>query len=94
MGKMKIYEKQIQCKFPSVGLHLVAVSIRTSLLKARFVSRPCLSCVVCRSLRRGAVGPPTASPRTRTHVPWVSCLDPRECHRVQDDPVTKSQPFC
>ena len=51
------------------------MSIRTSLLKARFVSRPCLSCVVGRSLRRGAVGPPTASPRTRTHVPWVSCLD-------------------
>ena len=64
------------------------MSIRTSLLKARFVSRPCLSCVVCRSLRRGAVGPPTASPRTRTHVPWVSCLDPRG---VTESRMTLSQ---
>ena len=24
----------------------------------------------------------------------VSCLDPRDCHRVQDDPVIKSQPLC
>ena len=39
-------------------------------------------------------GPPTVSPRTGPRKPWVSCLDPRGSHRVQDDPVTKSQPLC
>ena len=34
--------------------------------------------------------PPACGPR----VPWVSCLDPLVCHRVQDNPVTKSQPLC
>ena len=27
-----------------------------------------------------------------TGVPWVSCLKSLVCHRVQDDPVAKSQP--
>ena len=27
-----------------------------------------------------------------TGVPWVSCLDPQVCPRVQDDPEAKSQP--
>ena len=28
-----------------------------------------------------------------TSVPWVSCLDPPVCHRVQDDPEARSQPL-
>ena len=39
------------------------------------------------------VGPPTAFLRGGTGVPWVSCLDPPVCPRVQDDPEAKSQPF-
>ena len=27
-----------------------------------------------------------------TGVPWVSCLDPLVCLRVQDDPEANSQP--
>ena len=45
----------------------------------------------CRATHRlPAYGPPRAGPRAR----WVSCLDPRGCHRVQDDLLTKSQPLC
>ena len=81
------------CKFPSVGLLGCCVN-RNLFAESTFVSRPCLSCVVCRSLGRGAVGPPTAFPRTVRRVPLVSCLDRRGCHSVQDDLVTKSQPLC
>ena len=60
--------------------------------ESKFVSRPCLCRVVVLSCGGVAVGPPTAFPRTGPRVPWVSCLDPRGCHRVQDDPVTWSHP--
>ena len=52
-----------------------------------------LSSVVVGRLRGGYVGPPTAFLRRGTGVPWVSCLDPPVCPRVQDDPEAKSQPF-
>ena len=32
-------------------------------------------------------------PLSGTGVPWVSCLDPPVCHRVQGDSVAKSQPL-
>ena len=38
------------------------------------------------------VGPPTAFLRRGTGVPWVSCLDPPVCPRVQDDPEAKNNP--
>ena len=44
----------------------------------------------CRE-RRLSSGHPQPS-LSGTCVPWVSCLDPPVCHRVQDDPVAKSQP--
>ena len=60
-----------------------------------FVSRHSLSCCRLSSCRVvELVGPPTAFPRTGLRVPWVSCLDTLGFHRVQDDPVTKSQPLC
>ena len=52
-----------------------------------------LSSVVVGRLRGGYVGPPTAFLRGGKGVPWVSCLDPPVCPRVQDDPEAKSQPF-
>ena len=52
-----------------------------------------LSSVVVGRLRGGYVGPLTAFLRRGTGVPWVSCLDPPVCPRVQDDPEAKSQPF-
>ena len=48
-----------------------------------------LSSVVVGRLRGGHVGPPTAFLRRGTGVPWVSCLDPPVCPRVQDDPEAK-----
>ena len=84
----------LPCKLPSVSLHLVAVSIGTCLLKARLSQA-----LVCRVSFVGRYvvelsGHPRPFPRTGPRVPWVSCLDPRGCHRVQDDPVTKGQPLC
>ena len=45
--------------------------------------------VVCRKSPR--VGHPRPS-LSGTGVPWVSCLEPLVCPRVQDDPEAKSQP--
>ena len=82
-------------KFPSVGLHLVAVSFGTCLPKARLSQD-----LVCRvsfvgryvvDLSGATHGLPAHGP---PRVPWVSCLDPQGCRRVQDGPVTKSQPLC
>ena len=83
----------LTCKFPSVGLHLVAVSIGTCLLNARLSQD-----LVCRVSFVGRYvvelsGHPQPS-RVRAPVYRRSCLDLRGCHRVQDDLVTKSQPLC
>ena len=83
----------LPCKFPGVGLHLGAVSIGTCLPKARFsqdlVCR--VSCVGrCVVELSGQAGPS----RVRSHCTRGVLPGPTGCHRVQDDPVTKSQPLC
>ena len=67
----------------------------------KHVSLETLSLSCCRvsvvtswSCCRATHGFPTVRLPSSLRVPWVSCLDPRGCPRVQDDPVTKSQPLC
>ena len=84
----------LPCKFPSVGLHLVAVSIRTCLLKARLSQD-----LVCRVsfFGRYVVELSSHSRPSRVRAPvYRGCpaCTHGGCHRVQDDPVRKSQPLC
>ena len=64
------------------------MSIGTCLLKARLSQD-----LVCRSFRRGAVGRRPSGVRAPVYR-GRPCRDTPVCHRVQDDPVTKSQPLC
>ena len=76
----------LPCKNKSACQHLIVASTFVWTLLC------VLSSVVIGRLRGGYVGPPTAFLRRGTGVPWVSCLDPPVCPRVQDDLEAKSQP--
>ena len=79
-------------KYTSVCQHLSSLTARLSVLvflKAR-LSDACRCLTVVR-LRSSGVGHPRPS-LSGTGVPWVFCLDPLVCLRVQDDPEAKSQP--
>ena len=83
---------------PSVRIQVNSMTVHVSqylIVSSTFVlTLGCvLSSVVVGRLRGGYVGPPTAFLRRGTGVPWVSCLDPPVCPKVQDDPDAKSQPF-
>ena len=68
----------------------LARTINTCLAESTFVLT--LVCVVLVVRRKSSrVGHPRPS-LSGTGVPWVSCLDPPVCPRVQADPETKSQP--
>ena len=78
------------CKIP--GVCCVSLTFaRTCFLKARLSQGLSSLVVVCRrsSLEQVVGHRPSLS---GTGVPWVSCLDPPVCLRVQDDPEAKSQP--
>ena len=84
--------KSLRCKIPGGCQHLVVVphvSLDACLLKARLSQG--LSSVWRWSVVVQVVGHPRPS-LPGTSVPWVSCLDPPVCPRVQDDPEAKSQP--
>ena len=81
----------IVCKIPRGCQHLVVVPhvcLDACLLKARLSEG--LSSVWQSSVVVQVVGSPRPS-LSGTGVPWVSCLDPPVCPRVQDDPEAKSQ---
>ena len=68
----------------------LARTINTCLAGSTFVlTLVCVVLVVCRKSSRVGLPRPSLS---GTGVPWVSCLDPPVCLRVQDDPEAKSQP--
>ena len=82
----------LDCDLTSVCQHLSSLTARLSVivfLKAR-LSEACRCMTVVR-LVSSVVGHPRPSHCVGTGVPWVSCLDPRVCLRVQDDPEAKSQ---
>ena len=77
------------------------VSVSTWLLCVTFDCNCILKHVCIKACRRrlsfvgGLLVEHVGHPRpslSGTGVPWVSCLDPPVCLRVQDDPETKSQP--
>ena len=80
---MKVY----MCLSTLVFVHSTSVCI--CFLEARLSQGLSLSDVRCP--RSSVVGHPRPS-LSGTGVPWVSCLDPPVCPRVQDDPEAKSQP--
>ena len=79
----------LPCKIPSVCQHL-ARTINTCLAESTFVLT--LVCVVLSSVGSRLVRATHGLPFSGTGVPWVSCLDPPVCLRIQDDPEAKSQP--
>ena len=87
---MVVSQAPLPRKYTSVCQHLSSLTTRLSVLvlvKAR-LSEACRCLKVVR-LRTSVVGRPSL---LGTGVPWVSCLDPPVCLRVQDDPEAKSQP--